>query len=152
MVAIALMKALVENASEFPYRNADALFTRGERAFLAALDEAAGQSYRVFGKVRLGDLINVVPGLDNKGHTAALNRIQSKHIDFVLCRKNDYSVAFAVELDDRSHNAPDRRRRDEFLDQACKAAGLTLLHFPARSSYDVQEIRKRLTPDLPAQD
>jgi hypothetical protein len=151
VVAMVLLKRFLTRDSNFPYRKAAALFTPAEKAFLIALDQAAADQYRVFGKVRLGDIIDVAPGLSFKLAQPARNRINRKHVDFVLCRKTDYSIAFAVELDDKSHDAPDRRRRDEFVDAACKAAGVKLLHFPAKSSYDVQKIRKALAEDLPNQ-
>jgi len=71
----------------------------------------------------------------------ALNRVLSKHFDFVLCAQNALAVVCVVELDDRSHRSKRRQERDAFLASACKAAGLPLLQIPARRAYSVPEVR-----------
>lgn len=100
-----------------------------------------GDEYRVFGKVRLADIIKV-SGVSGKARQAAFNRIQAKHLDFVLCAADDLRIRFAVELDDRSHSA--RRSRDRFVDQAMDAAGVLLHRFPAKQAYTIQAVRERL--------
>lgn len=86
----------------------------------------------------------------------ALNRLQAKHIDFVLCHPEDLSIAALVQLDDGSHKRADRQTRDVFLERACAAAGVQLLRFPARASYALSDVRAglapldgRVTPDAP---
>lgn len=98
----------------------------------------------MFGKVRLGDLIGAQQGLSKGERQRALNRITSKHLDFVLCRASDMHVVCAVELDDKTHQQTDRKARDAFLDRALKAAGVPLLRFPVRRSYDVLDLREVL--------
>ncbi len=41
------------------YERRAALFTRAERSFLGVLDQAAAGDYRVFGKVRVADILKV---------------------------------------------------------------------------------------------
>lgn len=130
--------------AEFPYQAAD-LFTPTERRFHARLEEAvAGQCYRILGKVRLADLINVIPGQDRHTWGRAFNRIKAKHIDFVLCRRDDLSVVCAVELDDRTHERPDRVDRDVFVDKALAAAGIPLVRVEVRRDYEVSILRGEL--------
>lgn len=126
-----------------PYVASPNLFTANERLFLTALEGAAG-AYRVFGKVRVADLIEVRKGLSQSERQRAFNRISQKHLDFVLCRPGDLSVFCAVELDDSSHERARRRSRDAFLEGALAAAGLLLLRVPSRRSYDVAELRALL--------
>jgi hypothetical protein len=66
-----------------------ALFTAAERAFLGVLDEAVGQSYRIFGKVRVADVITARDDLDRRTRQTAANRTRSKHFDFALCSPTD---------------------------------------------------------------
>ena len=40
------------------------------------------------------------------------NRIHAKHIDFVLCDPGNLQPILCIELDDPSHNRPDRIERD----------------------------------------
>ena len=124
-----------------PYQKEPVLFTPAERSFLAVLEQATGEQFCVFGKVRLADVIKVKSGLSGSARQQAFNRIQSKHLDFVVCDPNDLSVQFVVELDDSSHQQSHRQARDEFLDKALAAAGVPVYHFPVKRMYSVQDIR-----------
>lgn len=129
----------------FPYRRRQALFTAAERSFLGVLDREVEGRYRVFGKVRLFDLLEVIGAGSQSERQAAVSRISQKHIDFVLCRPGDLSLVAAIELDDASHERADRRERDLLVTAACRAAGLPLLRFPAKASYTAAEVRSALT-------
>ena len=124
----------------YPYIAAPGLFTEAETRFLRTLEQAAPE-YRVFGKVRVADVIRVQKGLSNSARTSALNRITAKHVDFVLCRPHDLSVVCAVELDDKTHERKDRRARDVFLENALAAAEVPLLRVKTAKSYDMAELR-----------
>lgn len=128
----------------YPYRKVQALFTPAERAFLVVLEQAVEGRSRVFGKVRLADVIEVESGLSQSGRQGALNRIQSKHIDFVVCDPNDFSVQLAIELDDSSHRRADRRRRDDFVDKAFAAADVRLFRLPVKRTFSVEDIREAI--------
>src|SRR6185369_3913766 len=73
------------------------LFTPAERSFLAVLEQALDSRYRVFGKVRLGDIIQpaTAPGSDTP--TTARNRINQKHVDFVICTANKLALVGVLE-------------------------------------------------------
>ncbi|RCX31294.1 DUF2726 domain-containing protein [Thioalbus denitrificans] len=129
---------------EFPYEKRDALFTPAERSFLGVLDQAVGERYRIFGKVRVADVVDVWRRLGRSDSSSAWNRIRSKHFDFLLCAWDDLSVACAIELDDRSHQRADRKARDDFLTGVCHAAGLPLVQVQAQRAYTVSELRDRV--------
>lgn len=128
----------------FPYESAGALFTPAERSFLGVLDQVVAGQFRIFGKVRLADVVRVKNTPDRGAWQTAFNKIDRKHVDFVGCDPADLSVKFVVELDDRSHERPDRRDRDAFVDGALKAAGIPVFHIPARRAYTVEEVRSAL--------
>lgn len=138
LVMVFLQGTRKEGAGGFSFRRAP-LLSAAEKSFLAALDEAAAGSMRVFAKVRLMDLI--LPAQGTARRQTAINKIQSKHVDFVLCDKATLAVLGVVELDDRSHEEPDRRDRDGFVDGAVKSAGIPIVHVAAKASYDVTELR-----------
>lgn len=140
-------------ATTFPYQKEPHLFTPAERSFLGVLEQAVGTQSRVLGKVRLADVIKV-SGVNGTGRQSAFNRIQSKHVDFVVCSANDLAVQSVVELDDQSHDRPTRQSRDEFLDKALQAAGVPLFHFSAKRSYTVADVKKALaaTESIAARD
>jgi len=146
-VALLLMFALRNKANrdDFSYQKADALFTPAERSFLGVLDQAIGNDYRIFGKTRIADFVNVRRNPDRAAWQRAFNRISAKHFDFLLCDPADLSVVCAIELDDRSHASAKRGSRDEFVVNVCRAAELPLFQTPAKRAYQVNELRTALT-------
>ena len=54
------------------------------------------------------------------------NKIRSKHIDFALADE-DTNIIALIELDDKSHERPDRIERDEFVNAVLKNTGYVLL-------------------------
>ena len=130
----------------YPYGPQRALVTPAERSFLGVLEGATGATHRIFGKVRLADVIKVNAGLARSARQAAFNRISNKHLDFVLCDPTDLTVVAAIELDDKSHESASRKQRDSFLDAALGAAGIPVHHFSAKHSYSVNEVRTMLSP------
>ncbi len=126
------------------YNRTPALFTPAERSFLGVLDLAAGNDFRVFGKVRVGDVLSPRAGQDRSTRQTALNRINRKHFDFILCRPDDLTVLCAIELNDASHQRKDRQERDEFLTKTCRSAGLPLIPLDARHAYSPTEISTRI--------
>jgi len=148
VVAKEKLQALTNKQNENQYRKKQALFTRSEQKFFIALDNALGDKFRVFGMVRVADVIEPIARIKSPGWQSSFNRIQAKHFDFVICDPSDLHVVAAVELDDSSHARKIRRDRDEFLNQVCKSAGLPLLRFPAKANYDTAEIHAHLTKEF----
>jgi very-short-patch-repair endonuclease len=135
-----------KSAAEFPYQRKDYLLTKGERAFFDVLQSAVGTDFLLFSKVRLADLIFVRTGTEKR--QTYFNRIQSKHIDFVLCTLDVVRPILAIELDDSSHDREDRQQRDGFVDSALAAAGLPILHVKASARYDAKAVRKAIDAKL----
>lgn len=50
----------------------------------------------------------------------------------------------AIELDDRTHDQRDRRKRDVFVEQALDAANVVLIRFRAASAYVPFAIRRQI--------
>lgn len=129
-----------------PYQRKDYLLSKGERAFFVALQQAIGGRCLIFSKVRLADLVFIPSG--TKKRQSYFNRIQSKHIDFVLCNHDAVRPMLAIELDDSSHRRADRRDRDDFVDAALSAAGLPMLRVPAQGSYDLATLQATINQSL----
>lgn len=129
---------------EYPYVKAGALLTKAEKLFYEALVIALPPGCVIAIKVRFGDIVNVKKGLDKKGALIARSKIQQKHIDFVLCRRDSMTVVCCIELNDSSHAAADREKRDVFVREACKAAGVPLLEVKAAGSYSVTDLKTKL--------
>ncbi len=143
-VAVAGKKIGSGTDISYPYVSAEALFYAAERSFLGVLDQAVGPEYRVFGKVRVADLAAVKPGLSNSARQGAVNRIGSKHLDFIVCRAIDLPVVCAVELNDKSHASKRAQASDAVKRNACKAIGLPLFEVTAKRAYSVSELQEQL--------
>lgn len=129
-----------------PYVSRGELFSNAERSFYEVLRRAVGAEHCIFAKVRLADLLTVPKG--TLAWQAHFNRIQSKHIDFIVCDVACLSPRVALELDDSSHAAPERRERDAFVDRALARAGLPLIRVPARQGYAAPALRDALSAYL----
>jgi hypothetical protein len=125
----------------FPYQPAKTLFSAAERSFLGVLDQAVGPDHRAFGKVRVADVATLKAGLSNSARQGALNKIASKHFDFVVCRTSDLAVLCAVELNDKSHSNQRAQVRDDFIVGVCQSINLPLLQIPAKQAYSPQDLR-----------
>jgi hypothetical protein len=124
------------------------LFTAAERSFLGTLENSLPPGVSIFGKVRLEDIVGVKSGLEKGARQAAINRINRKHVDFLLVRSNDLAPVVGIELDDSSHDAQDRRERDAFVDSVFASAGLPLIHVPAQKAYNAADIRAKIAAAL----
>lgn len=129
--------------ASWPYvRHPKGLLSKAEFSFYRVLQRACGDRYVVCPKVGLGDLLTVKRGTQK--WQSFRNKIDRKHIDFVLCDARTMAVVAAVELDDKSHASQKAKQRDEVKNRACRAAGLPLLRFKAERSYDPGKVADRL--------
>lgn len=144
LVIVVLAMAVLRRTPKrlLPYERRKYLLSPAERSFFGVLNQAVEHDYYVFAKVRVADILHVTKGVDERqGH---LNRIIAKHVDFLLCDRASVAPLLAVELDDSSHDAEDRKTRDAFLDDAFASAGIVLMHVRASRSYDVSEVQRRV--------
>jgi ribosomal protein S27AE len=131
----------------FPYRLRDDFLSAAELSFYQVLRTVVGSRMQICPKVGLGDLFFAETG-DRPKNRAFTNRIDRKHVDFVLCDPKTMRPLVAVELDDRSHEREDRQQRDVFVEGVFAAAGLPLVRVPVRSAYPPWELEAKLAPYL----
>lgn len=136
-----------QDAVQLPYRLRDDFLTRAELSFYHVLRQAAGDRFVICPKVSLKEIF-FVSGKEDK--QSFRNRIDRKHVDFVLCDPHNMRPVIGLELDDSSHQRAERKERDQFVEQVCRAAGLPLVRVPVRSAYVVDEVSKLLNPVAPA--
>lgn len=86
-------------------------------------DFAETKGLRVCPKVRLLDLVEPRRG---EGYMSLLGKIQSKHVDFVIADR-DMHVKAILELDDNSHDRPDRQERDNFVNEVLTSVGYKVI-------------------------
>lgn len=142
LLAIVYMMRRLAAANEFPYRARGQLLTAGELRFYRLLYSLVKDQYAIFAMVRLADLIEVDKDSPKRGEHQG--KINSKHVDFVLCDLDNLQPKLAIELDDKSHESPDRQARDIFVNQVFEAAGIPLVRVPVQASYKAEEIKKAI--------
>lgn len=130
---------------EFPYHLRDNFLSPAELSFFRVLREVVGEQATLCTKVGLNDLFWVKHS-DPSRFRIYTNKIDRKHVDFVLCDPATMQPRVALELDDQSHRRQDRQERDAFVNQVFEAAGLPLLHIPAKRGYQTVDIATALTP------
>ena len=140
LLCLALMGGFRRNARYCRGR----FLSKNEKEFLRKLDRVVGDRYRVFVQVRLADLVDVETGVSRRSRWKAISRVFAKSVDFVLCNRSTLEPVMILELDDRSHQAADRRRRAQLVDRVCAEAGLPLVHLKARWSYNEGELLRTL--------
>lgn len=121
-----------------------ALLTPAERSFYGVLQQVLASDYQILAKVRLADIIQPVQDSNRSSWQSALNRINQKHVDFVLCDSAHLNIVAVIELDDRTHERIEREVRDSFVDTALKGAGIPVLRVSARQSYSPTQIREQV--------
>jgi hypothetical protein len=120
------------------YSSKGILLTNAEVPFFHLLRRMARDHLIIFPHVALRDLVSVVA--DQSEYFTYFNKIDRKQIDFVLCEPESLKPVFAIELDDASHNRPDRRERDIFVETILEEAKIPLVRIPVRNNYDVEEL------------
>ena len=139
IIAIIAKKLKTFGKRKLPYCKRD-LLSPAELNFFRVFSQVIGDEYFITFKVRLADILAVRPG--TKERQTAQNKINCKHVDFLICDKTDMSAKFAIELDDSSHDLPSRFDRDDFINDAFEAAGIPLLRIPVKRSYATDELRE----------
>ncbi len=138
VVVVALIAARIPRYRRiFPYKKAR-LFTDTEHAFFEVLRECVDGDMLLLCKVRLADVIR-----PTTNEIIYLNHVCQKHVDFVISDTTGDPL-LVIELDDYSHNRPDRIKRDEFVDNALDAAGVEILHVPVSDSYNPRTLAKTI--------
>lgn len=123
-----------DRGSEFRYVAVKHVASRPERVLYERLRTALPDLV-VLAQVQLSRVVIPV----SQGH-APLNKIIRKSLDFVICDPS-FAPLIAIEVNDRSHEAPDRIAADAEKAAALRSAGIPLIKWEARKLPNVDEIR-----------
>lgn len=121
--------------AKFPYLKNEHFLSEAEKKLYFVLTEILGNDYLIFSKVRMADLL-YLPKMSNSDFYHYRNKIQSKHVDFLICDKENIKPLLVIELDDSSHLRLDRVTRDMLVDKIFESAELPILHIKVRDNYD----------------
>jgi LPXTG-motif cell wall-anchored protein len=145
LIAIIISFIFFKKREKFPYFACNRLLTHAELKFYSVLKSVCYERYDISCKVRFGDIINCTDYYWHKGYGP---KISAKHIDFVLHDPNTSQILLCIELDDKSHQRPERMKRDKFLNQALETAKVPLLRVPVLKGYDMARLEKDIAVAL----
>lgn len=128
-----------EIAIKRPYHARGFLLTKAEAIFYHVLRDMTKGHLVIFPHIALRDLVTIV---DRSDYFTYYNKIDRKQMDFVLCDPRTLQPIFVIELDDSSHNRPDRMLRDAFVEVVLESAKIPLVRVPVKHHYDQKELGK----------
>lgn len=125
---------------KFFYSRKDGIMTQAEAKFFHRMQVVAGDRYYIFPQIHLSALLKN----ETKGRywKAAFQRINRTSVDYVLVHKDSLQVAYAVELDDWSHNSAKRRSRDTGVGQMLSEVDIPLVRFRDVSTMSDEDIAR----------
>jgi predicted RNA-binding Zn-ribbon protein involved in translation (DUF1610 family) len=132
---------------EYPYSVRDDFLSPAEQSFYLVLKSTVSDWALVCPKVALGDLFCVKSDDSSKFRTYR-NKIDRKHVDFLLCNLKTARPLLGIELDDKSHQRRERQDRDDFVQNVFAAAQLPLVRIPVQHSYSVTVLNELLRQHL----
>lgn len=100
-------------------------------------------------QVRVADIVQISSAVRprSKAWWKLFSLVSKWHCDVVIVDRATFAVVAAVELDDRSHLKPERRRRDILLNEVMRQAGIPLLR-----GYDRVELLLQVISFLASRD
>jgi len=128
------------------YQKRRYFFSHQERKFYDALLNDLDDDLQVFAKVRIADIVWLTN--EPKDKWQHLNRILTRHVDFLICDVRQQIPLVAVELDDSSHNRVDRQESDRFKDTLFAHVQMPLERFQIKDTYEPGEIGKRIRDSI----
>lgn len=124
-----------EPVNATPYSINEFLLTNKERRFYECLKPITDKyGYIVLSKMRIADIVSVT-AVGNE-YMQWFNKISRKHIDFIVCNK-EFRPLLLIEVDDHTHDRPDRIERDKFVDEIFRNRQIKLIHL---RQWDINEL------------
>lgn len=130
------------------YVRVRSILTKNEAYFYQLLLDIGYRHIVIVTKVRLADIFKVEGRQYSKGWRTHFNRIAMKHVDFLIIDQNGTPIV-GIELDDSTHQRPDRQASDQFKDSIFRACQIPLERFSLHFNYTSQGIHARLKNLIP---
>lgn len=110
----------------YPYVKKPYLMTNRERELYLKLKEEYGDQYHIAPQVPLASIVSV--NKYEKQQKAYRSKIDKKTLDYVLFDPVYFTPVLAIELDDSSHQLPERKERDHFVDKVLEQCQIPIKH------------------------
>ncbi|MEX2411919.1 MAG: DUF2726 domain-containing protein [Candidatus Paceibacterota bacterium] len=134
----------IKQVRKLPYKKKDYLFTYSEKTFFNVLSPIVEKHHlQIFGKVRMEDLL-YLPRMERSKRMHFRGKVKSRHIDFVLCDKKNYTPVLAIELNGSSHDSKKQKEIDRFKMKALQDAGLPFLSVKYSKYYNQESLENEI--------
>lgn len=144
VVAAVIASKYTHSGNPYPFTQKKALFTQVETAFLNLLETAVGSEYKIVSRVRLVDILDFQPGIDEKSRRSALIKAQHKQLDFVLLDKSSLKIVAAIDLVNNASKNGHKASKDWFVNGSLESAGIPLIRMKVKSGYKAAEVRQAI--------
>lgn len=131
--------------NKLPYKKCY-LLTKNEWYFYKRLKNICDKNnLHIIAKVRFADLVEIDKAkIDKNEYIKYFNKINKKHVDFVLCNPENLKVIALIELDDNSHKNNERINRDKFIDEVCKITDYKIIHITQNENLEEKLINQNI--------
>ena len=136
-----------EETDSLPYLVNKKFLSYQEASFYKLAREVLQGKYTVCPKVSLSELFYINES-DRSRWQIYRNKIDRKTVDFVVCDSASMKPIYAIELDDPSHERPDRQERDQFVEAVFATAQLPLVRIRGQYAYTHEELVEQLLTPL----
>jgi len=127
-----------------PFVGLRSFFSPSERDFVLVLTRCLGPQFRVFGKVRLADMVTPDQNLADDVRRRVRGRSERRRVGIVVCQASDLTVCGAIELEDLEDPRRQRYIRSGFVEDVLASADIPLLRIDAQDEYDEEELREEV--------
>ena len=139
-----------QSAQHYIYEKRPRIVTNYELLFYHVLAEALNDSYAIIPQAHLSTFLNHKIH-NHQNWSIALTKINKKSVDFLICHKETLRPLFAIELDDSSHNQPNRIKRDTFVNEIFATANMPLVRFRSGEWPHAQAVKAKIRATLSAE-
>jgi very-short-patch-repair endonuclease len=116
-----------ESTGQLPY-DRKPLLSAWERRALLSLRAQIPAGFYICPQVRLIDMLLVGP-VTGFARQTAIGKVASKSVDFAIVALATGDIVLVIELDDKTHDQPERRERDRFVNAVLERAGIPVRRF-----------------------
>lgn len=148
VAAALLISRFSHHGNPFPFHKRQQLFTMVERSFLQLLERAVGEKYKIINRVKLADVLELKGNTDDKSRRAAMQKLNAKYLDYVLCNSEDMSIVAVVDLVNNSNSQGHKAVPDWFVQGALETAGIPYVRMKVKAGYTVADIQQGLAAKL----
>ena len=117
-----------------------------QQVFMQALQRALGDVVDIFPRVAAKDVVKTFNKLPADEWQYWNDLLLNYSFDFVLVDRRDYSIACAIDLQDKE--TPEVLE-DDFARDLCQAARVSFVRFQAADEYDSSALRSVILAHLP---